>query len=340
MLTSGWLRAVKASEEDWSGRVCGIAYTHTFFRDPEEIWYDRLATDVPAYIAGGLAKIGADPLYLNVEQVIELCLQPEKRDKVSAIFNVCLGHKSLDNWALVPAVAAWAGLPVLPNGAHVTVLGEDKRVAKDFARRAGLSTAEDWSDRTGESRLFVRKPIGWGSSVGLQLLEGRGADEPGSIVEPFVPGYDLTVTMLHDPSRRRLAAVGALCADHGSEDALGTMWTKEKKSGGSQSADLNRTFHEIGGSLEEALDAFAADLGLRSAARFDFRINALPAARPIEARDVVFLEVNPCPTPSAVSSFGRTIRHAVEASDNHGVYTADSSDAFAVSALLSSVSAR
>jgi D-alanine-D-alanine ligase-like ATP-grasp enzyme len=343
MLTQEWLAATKECVRRWEGRVCGIAYTQSYFRNPHDIWYDRLATDVPSYIAGGLAKVGADCIYLNVEQVIELCLLPERRKTISAIFNVCLGHLYLDNWALIPALSSWADLPVLPNGAHASLLGEDKRAAKDFALRAGLPTPEVWAERTRATGPFVKKPRGWGSSVGLQLVDGPELLDPHSIVEPFVPGTDLTVTLLHDPSRARLAPVGALHVSHGGSDPQSTLWTESKKSRGPLNHTIERSFHEIDADLEQAIDAFARDLGVRSAARIDFRMPRPPAGDRIGLSDVVFLEINPCPTPSAASSFGRTISHAVSRDDVDGLFRGDDgdhSDAFAIGSLLASVNAR
>ena len=174
-------------------------------------------------------------------------------------------------------------------------------------------------------------------------MDGPEPLDPDSIVEPFVPGTDLTVTLLHDPSRARLAPVGALHVSHGGSDPQSTLWTEAKKSRGPLNQTIERSFHEIDADLEQAIDAFARDLGVRSAARIDFRMPRPPRGNRIGLSDVVFLEINPCPTPSAASSFGRTISHAVSRDDADGLFRADDgdhSDAFAIGSLLASVNAR
>lgn len=340
MLTREWCSAAGDLVGPWAGRLCGIAYTQSFFRDPKRVWYDRLGSEVPSYIAGGLEKLGVDCVYLNVEQVLELALLSERREKLSAVFNVCLGHRSLDNWVLVPSICSWVGLPVLPNGAHTTLLGEDKLTAKDFALRAGFETAETWAQRNGETGLYVSKPRGWGSSVGLELTDAPPPSAVGQIVEPFVPGGDLTVVLLHDPSRQRLASVGAIYMDHHSATAEGSLWTEAKKTSGSLCEGIDRTYHSIAADLEQALLEMAAGLGLRSAARIDFRMPRAPGAGGIGLADVVFLEINPCPTLAASSSFGRMTRWAMsQEAASHGPWREEDSDAFAMASLLTSLNA-
>lgn len=341
MITREWGNAARSMVEAWSGRLCGIAYTQSFFRDPQQVWYDRLGSEVPSYIAGGLEKLGVDCVYLNVEQVLELALLSERREKLSAVFNVCLGHRSLDNWVLVPSVCSWIGLPVLPNGAHTTLLGEDKLTAKDFALRAGFDTAETWARRTGGTDHYVSKPRGWGSSVGLALTDAPAPATVGEIVEPFVPGGDLTVLLLHDPSRQRLASVGAIYLDHHSTTPEGSLWTEAKKMPGQLCEQIDRTYYSIAADLEHALLDMAGGLGLRSTARIDFRMPNTPKAADIRLSDVVFLEINPCPTLAASASFGRMARWAIaQEPASHGPWSEADSDAFAMACLLCSVSAR
>jgi D-alanine-D-alanine ligase-like ATP-grasp enzyme len=341
MISREWLTATKDVVEGWAGRLCGIAYTQTFFRDPQQVWYDRLGTEVPSYIAAGLAKLNVDCVFLNVEQVLELALLSERREKLSAVFNVCLGHRSLDNWVLIPSVCSWVGLPVLPNGAHTTLLGEDKLAAKGFATAAGLETAETWAQRIGGSGLYVSKPRGWGSSVGLALTDVAVATGDGHIVEPFVPGGDLTVVLLHDASRGRLACLGAMYLDHHSDTPEGSLWTEAKKSPGELNDRIDRTYHAIAADLEQALLSMADSLGARSAVRVDFRMPRPPESAEIGLSDVVFLEINPCPTPAASSSIGRMAQWALaHAPAGHVPWTEQDGDAFAIASLLCSVSAR
>lgn len=281
--------------------------------------------------------MGADSIFLTVEDITALCSSPEKASVFAGIFNVCLGHKSLDNWTLVPASAAWCNIPVFPNGAHATVLGEDKVTALLFATSNSLQTPRDWTGEQG----WVSKPRGLGSSEGLSLShEGQSARQ-GWFSEPFVPGEDVTATFLYNPATQNIESIGALLVTHEASEGFASMWTKDKKSQGVAKHKIrSRRFVHLTKELEEKCLKLAEQLCMRTAFRVDFRYPGQVAKELLGSSDLYFLEINPTPTLSSEGSFGRTVREALYQHNRITesiVWNTDDFEAFAIANMIVSV---
>ena len=216
-------------------------------------------------------------------------------------FNALHGRWGEDG--CVQGLLEWLRIPYTHSGVLASALAMDKARAKAAFAAAGLPVVAHRIVPAAEAARahalpppYVVKPNNEGSSVGVYLVpEGANAppalapDMPAEVmVEAFVPGRELTVTVMGS----RALTVTDIVTD-GWYD-YGAKYTP----GGSRHvvpADLPRPVFEA--CMDAALAAHGA-LGCRGVSRADFRWDA---ARGIEG--LVLLEVNTQPgmTPTSLS---------------------------------------
>jgi D-alanine-D-alanine ligase len=237
------------------------------------------------------------------------------------VFNALHGRWGEDG--CVQGLLEWMRLPYTHSGVLASALAMDKARARDVFAAAGLPIASGRVVDREAARTahpmdppYVVKPVNEGSSVGVYLvMEGAngpaqlGDDMPERVlVEEFVPGRELTVTVMGD---RALAVT----------DIISEGWYDyhaKYSPGGSRHvvpAEIPDTISEA--CLDAAARAHVA-LGCRGLSRADFRWDER------RGRDgLILLEVNTQPgmTPTSLApeqaahcgmSFGDLVRWMVE----------------------------
>ena len=259
-------------------------------------------------------------------QVIELDAGPDVSARLSEIgpdvvFNALHGRWGEDG--CIQGTLEWLGLPYTHSGVLASALAMDKEKTKDVYRAAGLPVADSRladKDEVMAAHVmpppYVVKPYNEGSSVGVYLVQ-EGANGPPVLaetmpqvvmVEAFVPGRELTTTVMGD---RALGVTDIVTDGWYDYDA-------KYKAGGSHHvcpADVPAEIERA--CLDYALRAHQA-LGCRGVTRTDFRWD--------EARGLaglILLETNTQPgmTPTSLSpehaglvglTFGQFCRWMVE----------------------------
>lgn len=212
-------------------------------------------------------------------EVVEIDAGPElardlATEKPDVVFNALHGRWGEDGCA--QGLFEWLGLSYTHSGVLASALAMDKPRAKQAFQAAGLPVATGLIAARGEvcrdhpmDPPYVVKPVNEGSSVGVYLVHTAAngpaqlsPDMPDEVmVEAFVPGRELTVTVLGD---RALAVT----------DILAEGWYDyhaKYSPGGSRHvvpADLPRAITDA--CLDYALRAHRA-LGCRGVSRTDFR---------------------------------------------------------------------
>ncbi|WP_299924052.1 D-alanine--D-alanine ligase [uncultured Pelagimonas sp.] len=190
------------------------------------------------------------------------------------VFNALHGRWGEDG--CVQGILEWMGLPYSHSGVLASALAMDKERTKEIYRAAGLPVAE--SVLAGKAEVeaghvlappYVVKPYNEGSSVGVYLVN-EAANSPPKLsddmpetvmVEAFVPGRELTTTVMGD---RALAVTDILTDGWYDYDA-------KYKEGGSRHVCPAELPEEITAAcLDYALRAHDA-LGCRGVSRTDFR---------------------------------------------------------------------
>ncbi len=224
--------------------------------------------------------------------------------KPDAVFNALHGRFGEDG--VVQGVLDWLGIPYTHSGVRASALAMDKAASRAVFAAAGLPVARGRVIDVAEMdhgdpmpRPYVIKPLNEGSSVGVQIMREGGnhahlvaAEWPfgaQALVEEFVPGRELTVSVLDDQP----LAVTEISAAHAFYD-----YESKYAAGGSHHvlpAVLHPAAHQQ--VLNLALAAHRA-LGCRGATRADFRYDDTQG----EPGRLVLLEVNTQPglTPTSL----------------------------------------
>ncbi len=259
-------------------------------------------------------------------EVVELDAGPDLCDRLrqmspDVVFNALHGRWGEDG--CVQGLLEWLRIPYTHSGVLASALAMDKARSKEVYRTAGLPVTESVIVHKDEVRArhvmappYVVKPNNEGSSVGIYLVqEGSNAppalpeDMPDQVmVETYVPGRELTVTVMGD---RALTVTDILTAGWYDYDA-------KYKPGGSEHvvpAEIPGEIFDL--CMDYALRAHRA-LGCRGVSRTDFRWDEARGAE-----GLVLLETNTQPgmTPTSLSpeqaavagmSFGALCRWMVE----------------------------
>jgi D-alanine-D-alanine ligase len=268
--------------------------------------------------AAALRQEGFDVVEVDAGQDLPDVLARVKPD---VAFNALHGRWGEDG--CVQGILEWLGIPYTHSGVLASALAMDKARAKQVFAAHGLPVAESLlCPRDDAARAhpmpppYVVKPVNEGSSVGVYIVpEGAngparlGAEMPETVmVERYVPGRELTVTVMGD----RALAITDIVSD-GWYD-----YHAKYSPGGSRHVVPADLPDEIAAAcLDQALRAHAA-LGCRGVSRSDFRWD--------ESRGLVglvILEVNTQPgmTPTSLAPeqaahcgipFGALVRWMVE----------------------------
>jgi D-alanine-D-alanine ligase len=248
--------------------------------------------------AAALRDAGFD--VVEVEASRDLCARLTEL-KPDVVFNGLHGRWGEDG--CVQGMLEWLRIPYTHSGVLASALAMDKERTKAAYRAAGLPVAESVLARREEVRArhvmpppYVVKPYNEGSSVGVYLVHEAANGPPALsdempevvMVETYVPGRELTVTVMGD---RSLTVTDILTDGWYDYDA-------KYKPGGSRHvvpAEVPQEIFEA--CMDYALRAHRV-LGCRGISRTDFRWDA---ARGLAG--LILLETNTQPgmTPTSLS---------------------------------------
>jgi len=281
---------------------CKEDYLAAGFAPHEVMDFD--ARETIAALEASLAALGH-----RVERVgrgLDLARRLAAGGRWDLVFNIAEGVSGRSREAQVPAVCEMYGQPYTFSDPLTCALTLDKPLAKRVVRDCGLPTA-DFAivERAEEAAavdlpppLFV-KPAAEGSSKGISArskVESReelvtavgellAAFRQPLLVEPFLPGRELTVGIVGNGDSARPLAVMEVAFVAGEDREAYTALNK-----GDFEARVSYTLLDgepLGVRAREvALGAYRA-LGCRDAARIDLRCDA--------AGEPQFLEANPLP---------------------------------------------
>ncbi|MEM9199800.1 MAG: D-alanine--D-alanine ligase [Pseudomonadota bacterium] len=248
--------------------------------------------------AAGLRDAGFEAIEIDAGPDLVAALRDAAPD---VVFNALHGRWGEDG--CVQGILEWLRLPYTHSGVLASALAMDKTLAKQVFAAAGLPVLAGKLARSADIRArhvlpppYVVKPNNEGSSVGVYLVHEAANGPPvlasdaaeTLLVEPFVPGRELTVAVLGD---RALTVT----------DIVTTGWydyDAKYRPGGSHHILPAEIPPEIAAlACTHALTAHHA-LGCRGLSRADFRWDETKAAA-----GLVLLEVNTQPgmTPTSLA---------------------------------------
>jgi D-alanine-D-alanine ligase len=261
-----------------------------------------------AGVVKALAEEGFDAVAIDPGEDL---MEQLKAAKPDAVFNALHGRFGEDG--TVQGILEWLRIPYTHSGVLASALAMHKERTKDVYRAAGLPVARSvLADRhaAAEKHLleppYVVKPVNEGSSVGIFIVR-KGDNRPPAalaagdwhissamMVEEFIPGRELTVSVMGDAA---IGKNGALGVTEITTELAFYDYEAKYAPGGSKHilpaqipADIERDC------LEMAVIAHKA-LGCRGVSRTDFRYDDT-AAKP----RLILLETNTQPgmTPTSL----------------------------------------
>ena len=256
-----------------------------------------------AQVIAGLGTAGFDVTPVLVGESLPALLAA-LTPAPDVVFNALHGRFGEDG--CVQGVLDWLGIRYTHSGLRASALAMDKVAAKSVFAAAGLPVAAGvvvdlaTLERADPMPLpYVVKPLNEGSSVGVEILRAgdnrraglaRGwAFGPTAMVEEYIPGRELTVSVLHD----RALAVTEIAA----ATAFYDYEAKYAEGGSHHTIPAAIPAAAAAQAMAIALAAHHA-LGCRGATRADFRYDDTAA----EPGRLVLLEVNTQPglTPTSL----------------------------------------
>ncbi|MGB0696504.1 MAG: D-alanine--D-alanine ligase [Rhodospirillaceae bacterium] len=252
-----------------------------------------------AAAAKALAEAGYQVSTIDVPRNPADLAQALEFQRPDVVFNALHGRFGEDG--AIQGLLDLMGLPYTHSGRLASAVAMDKPMAKAVFREAGLPVATHKVVTISEVRRadplprpYVLKPFNEGSSCGVVILQPGGNDEPLAperwsfaetvMAEPFVPGRDMTVTVMGD----RALAVTEIVTERSFYD-----YDAKYAAGGSR--------HLLPAPIPEAVAAHLMELsvkahqalGCRGVSRADFRLNG---------EEAVLLEINTQPgmTPTSL----------------------------------------
>jgi hypothetical protein len=252
----------------------------------------------------GLETLGVHPYYLDVESFCRQALAKELPPLIGA-FNLNAGITPIHHWCVVPAVAAWCDIEPFPVHADVLIAGERKDLASLIAQSVGLRCPADYdSARLAALRPehdVVLKPRDLGGSVGVERLPASEAlarlgQDRTLIVQDFVPGFDVTVPVVFQPTSGSHRAPACVLYMPDGPDRLNWIHDRTTKI---SSEGYRKLVVELPAAVETRISNFAATAQLGAYSRVDLRIAATTPEYENPTfwdAEIAFLEVNPLPT--------------------------------------------
>jgi D-alanine-D-alanine ligase len=226
--------------------------------------------------AAALYERGYDVRLIDVSRDVGLLIK-DLTPPPDVVFNALHGRFGEDG--TVQGLLDLMGIPYTHSGRLASALAMDKAMARTVLAQAGLRLPEGLTlareallSEDPLPRPFVVKPVGEGSSVGVHIVapgddlrEALGeAWTHGEevLVESFIPGRELTVTVMGD----RALAVTEIRTKQGFYDY------RNKYTGGASEHILPAPIapEAAQAAMEQAVAAHAA-LGCRGVSRADFR---------------------------------------------------------------------
>ncbi len=267
-----------------------------------------------AACAAALREVGYSVSEIDVSRDLGALVDALK-PRPDAVFNALHGRWGEDG--CVQGLLELLQIPYTHSGVLASALAMDKEMAKRVVTAAGVTSpsgriikAKDLDQGDPLPRPYVVKPVREGSSVGVRIVrEGDNLapidvsgrhPEQALLVEPFIPGRELTVSVMGD---RPLAVTEINPLGDGLYD-YDAKYSEDNQVAAVHvvPAEVPETIYEQ--ALAASLSAHQA-LGCRGVSRSDFRYDDTTA----QPGELYYLETNTQPGMTATSLVPEQARH-------------------------------
>ncbi len=202
-----------------SGKTAVIVYPYVDDAESRN-WYNPQPASVISDNIRALEILQIRPLLIDIDRFRRTRTARELHDP-EFVIDLDGGVGPIAMKALVPAVAAWLGVPVVPTRVDVWLTGERKDVGNMMAKQIGARLPATFDNRTFDDRLdaaVIVKPRDLGGSYGvyrsdrdqaIQKVVSSRLDMP-LLAQNFIPGYDVTFPLCFSPASDQLEVLGGV----------------------------------------------------------------------------------------------------------------------------------
>lgn len=276
------------------------------FRD----WYNPQSASVISDNLRAFELLGMRTLLLDIDR---FRLARNSADLNDPLFVADLdgGVGPIAMKALVPGVAAWLGLPVVPTRVDVWLTGERKDIANALAQRLGARLPPTYDGRLFQDELdaqVIQKPRDLGGSYDVRLLPRdqsiqnviAALDTSPLLAQSFIAGFDVTYPIVFSPTTQRLEPICGVVnrpPSDGDPDWINDLQSKTGFYKAGNPKPVVRELCKITDSVGHFLRSLAEAMDIKTYCRIDFRIpQQVGPPDSLELNDMYFLEMNTSPS--------------------------------------------
>jgi hypothetical protein len=291
-----------------------IALVYTFQNEDAAGFghYDYWKFNVISDWGKAVEQLGCMPYVLDVRtfghKVLNNSMPP-----IDFVINLNAGNQSLSTLGLVPSLAGFIGVPCIPNDTLATVAGESKILSNRVAMSHSIHVPSKLPPAQGGG---IFRPDNYGSSRGISVRK-KGIESANELYQEFIPGVDLTIPFLFNPSTRQLEALPGIMYIPENKDMTWFLGEKEKVQRKGYVKTLVTISPEAAATFSQLADSFK----IKTLCRIDTRVKSadyttleIIRENAIPLSIMHFMEINAMPTISEGVNFcnavsGLTAQH-------------------------------
>jgi len=276
------------------GKTIAIIYNYAGDSDGGAKKYDFWEGDVVSDWIHAVYELHGMPFILDartfVEKAMNTTLPP-----IDYVVDLNDGFYNLSSLGLVPSTCAYCNIPCIPCDASVLLMGENKFFTNVIAESYGFNLPKFLSEETDTS---ITRPYCLGSSCGV--IKGKSkSSNMKTIIQEFIPGFDVTIPLLYCPTVEELVALPAVAYSPDNYDPQWFLGEQQKKS----HSEYKKCIVSVDKQTQDMVKNFSNHLGIQTYCRIDFRCicNNNNEMMDLINNEITwdklrFIELNPLPT--------------------------------------------
>jgi len=235
------------------------------------------------------------------------------------VINLNCGSIELSTMSLVPSICSFLSIPCIPCNAVSIVAGENKNISNLIAHAVNLNVPKTLD---ANNNIGIYRPLNLGSSIGIKKGRFNNLSNDG-IYQEFISGYDITIPIVYNPNIDDMDLFLPILY---LPNSLDPDWIYNDEEKMSNDGLTYLPFHKVEEKTRKELINFSRVFPIQTFGRIDARIksddkilSANIIEKPLELKDLYFIEVNSMPTIEEDGSFEFSF-NTILSNDNHSFY--------------------
>lgn len=276
-----------------SGKTIGVVYIFEGENAPGFEHYHIWQSDIISKWLLAIQDLKCRPLILDVRTFVDKAIS-STLPNIDYVLNLNCGSCELSPMALIPSVCGFLHIPCIPCNSIAILAGENKLMSNLLAQATGIQVPQSLDSAT-KNGIF--RPLNLGSSVGVK----RGfTSNINGLYQEFIKGYDITTPIVYNPITQKMEVMPTVLYI-AEEDNVEWYLGEENKN--SRSGFTRKTILHLSEELQAKYFELVQNMSINTFCRIDARIKCaspdelkLLLEKPLQLRDIYFIEINPMPT--------------------------------------------